>query len=165
MEVLIVSNRKIICPSCNTIFLESLLKQRQSEETCLVCGASLNVDETEIDNESESAQEEELVTWYYYDLGGGSGYLDDVFMEDDENSKLAYTFKAPKELEAAKEVLRKEYDPTAFAPVQTKPDPPTVKCPHCGSSDIQLIPKRWSFLTGYRTNAVSRCCVNCKHRF
>lgn len=152
-EVLIMSRK--ICSSCKSSFDDELLKQKGSD-VCLICGASLL-------DESESAQEE-LVDWYYYDLGGGCGYLDDV-MEDDENSKLAYTFKAPKELEAAKEVLRKEYDPTAFAPVQTKPDPPTVKCPHCGSSDIQLIPKRWSFLTGYRTNAVSRCCVNCKHRF
>ena len=30
--------RKIICPECNTIFDEDVLKQKNSENTCLVCG-------------------------------------------------------------------------------------------------------------------------------
>lgn len=158
-----MSNRRIVCPSCNTIFSESLLKQKGSEDRCLVCGASLNVDEP------ESAPEPELVDWYYYDLGGGSGYLDDVFMEDDESSKLAYRFKAPPRdkngsSEAAKEILRREYDPTAFATpsVNTKPEP---RCPRCRSTSIQLVPRKFSILTGYRTNKVDRVCVNCKHRW
>ena len=137
----------------------------------MVCGASLDGDDTEKPVKSES---EELVTWYYYDLGGGSGYLDTVYTEDDEHSKLVYTFQAPPEDEngdcdAAKEVLRREYKPDAFmesetSKVNTKPDP-VVRCPRCGSTSIQLIPKRWSPLTGFRTNSVIRCCVNCKHRW
>lgn len=172
-----MSNRKIICPSCNTIFLESLLKQRQSEETCLVCGASLNVDETEIDNESESAQEEELVTWYYYDLGDGAYYLNDQYMEDDEDSKLIYTFKAPPRdeengAEAAKEVLRREYKHDAFLESEectiNKPDALWAsegKCPRCHSSNLQLVPRKFSIWTGFRTNKVDRMCVNCGYRF
>lgn len=158
-----MSNRRIVCPSCNTIFSELLLKQKGSENQCLICGASLNVDE------SESAPEPELIDWYYYDLGGGSGYLDDVFMEDDESSKLAYKFKAPKDLNKAKEVLRREYKPDAFmesetSKISTKPDP-VVRCPRCRSTSIQLVPRKFSIWTGYRTNKVDRVCINCKHRW
>ena len=39
------------------------------------------------------------------------------------------------------------------------------KCPRCHSDNIQLVPRKWSIWTGYRTNAVSRICLNCKHRF
>ena len=156
-------SRKILCENCGSVLNEDILKQKGSLNTCLVCGASLGMDEP------ESASEPKLVDWYYYDLGGGSGYLDDVFMEDDESSKLAYRFKAPKDLNKAKEVLRREYKPDAFmesetSKISTKPDP-VVRCPRCGSTSIQLIPKKWSPLTGFRTNSVIRCCVSCKHKF
>ncbi len=35
------------------------------------------------------------------------------------------------------------------------------KCPHCGSTNIQLLRKKWSVLTGFLTNKVERYCVNC----
>jgi len=140
-----------------------LLKQKGSENQCLICGASLNVDEP------ESAPEEELIDWYYYKFKNGSGYLSTIYAEDDEDVKLAYKFKAPPRdkngsSDAAKEILRKEYDPTVFAtpPVNTKPEP---RCPRCRSTSIQLVPRKFSILTGYRTNKVDRVCVNCKHRW
>ncbi len=40
-----------------------------------------------------------------------------------------------------------------------------VRCPKCGSTNIQLIPRKWSLLTGFMTNKVDRICVNCKNRF
>lgn len=40
-----------------------------------------------------------------------------------------------------------------------------VKCPRCGSSNIQLVAKRWSILTGFFTSKVNRFCVNCKTKF
>ena len=40
-----------------------------------------------------------------------------------------------------------------------------VKCPKCGSTQIQMIPRKWSLLTGFLTNKVDRVCVNCKHKF
>lgn len=40
-----------------------------------------------------------------------------------------------------------------------------VKCPRCGSNQIQVVRKNFSFLRGFATNAVERVCVNCKHRF
>lgn len=158
-------SRKILCEACGSVLNEDILKQKNSLNTCLVCGASLGMDEP------ESAPEEELVDWYYYKFKNGSGYLSTIYAEDDEDVKLAYKFKAPPEdedgdCEAAKEVLRKEYDQTLFAtpPVNTKPDS-VVRCPRCGSTSIQLVPRKFSILTGYRTNKVDRVCVNCKHRF
>lgn len=40
-----------------------------------------------------------------------------------------------------------------------------VHCPKCGSSQIQMVPRKWSFFTGFLTSKVDRVCVNCKHRF
>jgi len=47
--------------------------------------------------------------------------------------------------------------------VQSEPD--IVRCPKCGSTQIQMIPRKWSPLTGFLTNKVDRVCVNCKHKF
>lgn len=40
-----------------------------------------------------------------------------------------------------------------------------IKCPKCGSIKIQMLPRRWSLLTGFFTNKVDRVCMNCKHKF
>lgn len=39
------------------------------------------------------------------------------------------------------------------------------KCPKCGSTQIQLINRKFTILTGFATNKVDRVCVNCKHRW
>ena len=47
-------------------------------------------------------------------------------------------------------------------------NPPTaggVRCPRCGSTQIQMVPRKWSLLTGFLTNKVDRVCVNCKRKF
>lgn len=41
----------------------------------------------------------------------------------------------------------------------------TPKCPKCGSTQIQMVTRKWSLLTGFMTNKVDRVCVNCKHKF
>lgn len=171
-----MSNRRIVCPSCNTIFSESLLKQKGSEDRCLVCRASLGMDEL------ESAPEPKLVDWYYYEWKTSDSYFIIEQLEankqnlstEDEDIVLKYTFKAPPRdkngsSEAAKKILRQEYKPDAFmesetSKVNTKPDP-VVRCPRCGSTSVQLVPRKFSILTGYRTNKVDRVCVNCKHRW
>ena len=43
--------------------------------------------------------------------------------------------------------------------------PNAVHCPRCGSTNIQVVPRKWSILTGYMTNKTDRVCVNCKHKF
>jgi DNA-directed RNA polymerase subunit M/transcription elongation factor TFIIS len=40
-----------------------------------------------------------------------------------------------------------------------------VMCPKCGSSNIQVLNKKWSATTGFMTNKVDRVCINCKNRF
>lgn len=165
--------RKILCEACGSVLNEDILKQKNSLNTCLVCGASLGMDEF------ESAPEPKLVDWYYYEFkdGSGTGSLRDKPIDLDkfgDTYELKYTFKAPPRdkngsSEAAKETLRREYKPDAFmesktSRISTKPDP-VVRCPRCGSTSIQLVPRKFSILTGYRTNKVDRVCVNCKHRF
>lgn len=39
------------------------------------------------------------------------------------------------------------------------------KCPSCGSTHIQVVPRKWSLLTGFLTNKVDRVCVACKHKW
>jgi len=41
----------------------------------------------------------------------------------------------------------------------------TLHCPHCGNTNIQLVPRKWSLLTGFLTNKVDRVCMKCKKRF
>ena len=40
-----------------------------------------------------------------------------------------------------------------------------VSCPKCGSTNIQIVPRKWSLLTGIFTNATDRVCVNCKYKW
>ena len=39
------------------------------------------------------------------------------------------------------------------------------KCPSCGSSNFQMVNRKWSLLAGFFTQKVDRVCVNCKTRF
>ena len=41
----------------------------------------------------------------------------------------------------------------------------TPKCPKCGSTQIQVVPRKWSLFTGFATKKVDRVCVNCKYRW
>ena len=40
-----------------------------------------------------------------------------------------------------------------------------VSCPKCGSTNIQVVPRKWSLLIGFATKKVDRVCVNCKYRW
>lgn len=40
-----------------------------------------------------------------------------------------------------------------------------VTCPKCGSTNIQMVRKKFSLLTGFATNKVERVCANCLHKF
>lgn len=44
-------------------------------------------------------------------------------------------------------------------------NPSPVKCPKCGSTQIQMVPRKWSFVMGILTNKVDRVCMNCKKKF
>lgn len=51
------------------------------------------------------------------------------------------------------------------APPKPVHTPPLVKCPKCGSTQIQMVPRKWSPLNGFMTNKIDRVCVNCKCKF
>ena len=40
-----------------------------------------------------------------------------------------------------------------------------VHCPKCNSTNIQIVPRKWSLLTGILTNKTDRVCVNCKYKW
>lgn len=41
-----------------------------------------------------------------------------------------------------------------------------VKCPKCGSTQIQVVKRGWNIATGFlENNQVDRVCLNCKHRW
>ena len=40
-----------------------------------------------------------------------------------------------------------------------------VKCPYCGSLQIQMVPRKWSPVTGFFTNRADRVCMRCKKKF
>lgn len=40
-------------------------------------------------------------------------------------------------------------------------DEDDCKCPECGSTNIQIVPRKWSLLTGIFTNKTDRVCVTC----
>lgn len=174
-----VMGRKILCEACGSVLNEDILRARNSMNTCLVCGASL--DGSNSNDSSQTVPEEELIDWYYYEFkdGSGTGSLRDKPIDLDkfgDTYSLAYTFKAPPrdkngKSDAAKEVLRREYKPDAFMPNPNKTIKPDAlwiaegRCPRCHSDKIQLVQRKWSIWTGFRTSAVDRVCVNCKHRF
>ena len=35
-----------------------------------------------------------------------------------------------------------------------------IKCPHCNSTQIQMVPRKWSATTGIFTNKVDRVCIS-----
>lgn len=46
------------------------------------------------------------------------------------------------------------------------PQPNNIpRCPKCGSTQIQIVPRKWSLLAGFATRKTDRVCVNCKHRW
>lgn len=40
-----------------------------------------------------------------------------------------------------------------------------IRCPHCGCTEFQMVPRKWSLFAGLLTNKVDRVCVKCKKRF
>ena len=156
--------RMILCPHCKSTMNEDILKQKNSENICLVCGGKLDDGNVNIDEHSD------WITWYYYGfrkISGGS--LMDKPMDLEKFGDTHYLikeFQAPPRDEngncdAAKSELRK-YVPDAFAETKTVPK---VQCPYCFSTEIQLVPKKFSILTGFATNSYNRVCVRCQRKF
>lgn len=164
---------KIICESCGTIFKSEIVRGKSS---CPVCGASFENDCAVGTNaESTISAEEEhpgWITWYYYGYksdNGKTACLEDKPIDLTQHGDVFFLikeFKAPPEsecgLDEVKRILR-TYVPDAFVYKQVSED--VVRCPRCRSTEIQLVPRKFSLLTGFATNKFDRVCVRCKKRF
>ena len=143
--------RTILCNDCKSTFDEDILAIRENPNICPVCGKNL-VD----DSESSSAPQKEKHTYYYYKEGGGT--LDDMLFS---GFTPLYTFEAVDMKDAERQL--KEVLPNS--PLLKKNSEPEIRCPYCRSKEIQLVPKRFTLLTGIATNRFDRMCVHCKKRF
>ena len=142
--------RTILCKKCQSTFNESALANRENPNICPVCGESLLEDDDKV---AETPKEK--TKWYYYKEGGGT-LTDTVY-----NRSPLYTFDAV-DVEDAKRQL-KEVLPNS--PLVNDNSPDIVRCPRCKSTQIQMVPRKFSLLTGFATNRVDRMCVRCKKRF
>ena len=52
-----------------------------------------------------------------------------------------------------------------FLPITKPKTVNEVKCPKCGSTQIQMVQRKWTPIMGIFTNKVDRICMNCKHKF
>lgn len=154
--------RTILCPHCKSTFNEDILKQRNSENICLVCGKTLDNGEA-----ADADEHSDWITWYYYGFKNSSTcFLEDKPIDLGERFYLIKEFKAPPKdpngtYDAVKAELRK-YVPDAF----DEPEPvPKVQCPYCFSTEIQMVPKRFSLLTGFLTGGYERVCLRCQRTF
>lgn len=76
--------RTVLCPHCKSTINEDILKQKNSENICLVCGGRLDDDGDSMIDSSSIKQ-----TFYYYD--DGSATLTKTLYK---HSIPKYTFKA-----------------------------------------------------------------------
>ena len=120
-------------------------------DVCPMCGADMqSVD----DNSDETTKVK--TKWYYYKEGGGT-----LMTTLSSSFVPLYTFDAV-DLEDAERQL-KEVMP--YSPLVNSNTPDKVKCPYCFSSEIQIIPRKYSLLTGFATNKLDRVCLRCKSKF
>lgn len=151
------------CPVCKSSFDKMFLVGKQGNaDVCPMCGAQMQAQDEHPD----------WITWYYYGYKSDNGkttLLEDEPIDLDKHGEtffLIKEFKAPPRdasgsSEKAKEILR-TYVPGAFEyPSET----PKVQCPYCFSTEVQLVPRKYSLLTGFATNKFDRVCLRCKRKF
>jgi len=157
---------KIVCEKCGTIYPFEKIKD---VKVCPVCNVPFD-DDSDHGSSAEKEKKTGWITWYYYkDVDTGCFTLRDVPIDLEvwQDTQLIQEFKAPPRdssgsSEKAKEILR-TYVPDAFVYPEKKE--PVVRCPRCASKEIQLVPRKFSLLTGFATNRFDRMCVMCKKRF
>lgn len=97
-----------------------------------------------------------MQTFYYYKEGGG-------MLDNTLSSKFTplYTFQAVDMKEAERQL--KEVLPNS--PLFGSNPSSQTRCPRCHSTEIQLVPRKFSLLTGFATNKFDRMCVRCQKKF
>ena len=145
------------CPKCGSSFNKMFLMGKQGNvDVCPMCGADMQMEDEHSD----------WITWWYYkDPEYGDFSLWDKPPLHPEELELIKEFKAPPEsecgLDEVKRILR-TYVPDAF---QESKEVPKVRCPYCQSEQVQIVPKKFSLLTGFATNSYQRVCMRCKRKF
>ena len=162
-------DENVKCGQCGSTFNRMFLLGKQGNaDVCPLCGGTLNGGDTD---DKTADEHSDWITWYYYGFksdGGKSGSLRDKPIDLEKFGDIYFLikeFKAPPEdnpggLDEVKRILR-TYVPNAFAPAEE----PNVHCPICGSSQIQLVGRKWSIFSGMATNKVDRICMYCKTKF
>ena len=150
------------CLKCGSSFNRMFLMGKQGNaDVCPVCGGELQ----------DEDEHPDWITWYYYGHkrdNGKTASLRDKPIDLTQHGDVFFLikeFKAPPEsvcgLEEVKRILR-TYVPDAFVN-QTSSE--TVHCPYCNSTDIKIVPKKFSLLTGFATNKLERVCAKCMRKF
>ena len=133
------------CPICGYVDLT------EKENTCSHCNNSLNITNEYFDelcSQSELTKKddiEEYVRQLYV-------YSDDRFNEKimsnrEEDENISDQINYYEDL-----ILNDDYEDDC-------------KCHKCSSTNIQIIPRKWSLFTGIFTNKTDRVCVNCKYKW
>lgn len=171
--------RTILCNECHSTFDEEILRKKNSDNICPVCGASLvgKNNSDHMDSSDKDCGQDGWITWYYYGFKDKKGRktkttcLDDKPIDLEEHGDtffLIQEFKAPPRdssgsSEKAKEILR-TYVPDAFVYPERKE--PVVRCPRCMSREYTLMNKGFSIFTGFLgSGRVKRVCNYCKKEF
>lgn len=138
---------KVVCEQCGTEYKFEIAK---NFESCPVCGASFSDDGDSVESQKEKTK------WYYYKEGGGT-------LMSTLSSKYTplYTFDAVDMQDAERQL--KEVLPNSTLLNNTSPE--KVQCPYCHSTDIQMLPKKFSLFVGFATNGYNRVCVRCQRKF
>ncbi len=148
---------KVVCEKCESSFKFEAVKDM---ECCPVCGEPFDLD----------SEHSDWITWYYYGFkNSSSSCLEEKPIDLEKHGETFYLIKEfqapPRDVngscDAAKKELRK-YVPAAFPEAQTVPK---VQCPYCFSTEVQLVPKKFSILTGFATNSYNRVCVRYQKKF
>ena len=142
--------RTILCLHCKSTLNETVLANRDNPNICPVCGESLLDDDNTVETQKKTTK------WYFYK--GLSETLTDTLYDDEEP---LYTFDAV-DVEDAKRQL-KEVLPNSSLVNDNSPD--KVRCPRCRSTQVKMLPRKFSLLTGFATNKIDRVCVRCQKRF
>ncbi len=165
--------RTILCYGCKSTFDEDILKKKNSENKCLVCGALLVSGNSSghVESPDKNSEQAGWITWYYYkDMETGCFTLRDapVDLKVWKDTQLIKEFKAPPRdssgsSEKAKEILR-TYISDAFVYPEKKE--PVVRCPRCLGTEYTLLNKGYSLFTGFLgSGRVKRVCNYCKKEF
>ncbi len=137
---------KVVCEKCGTEYKFEVAK---NFDCCPVCGASFS-------DGRDSVNQKEMQTFYYYKEGGGT-------LINTLSSKFTplYTFQALDMKDAERQL--KEVLPNS--PLFSSSTSSQTRCPRCHSTEIQLVPRKFTILTGFATNKFDRMCVRCQKKF